>query len=127
MGQEKQRASTPMLEWIAAATGLVLTLALLALLGKEALLGQRDEVPTVEVRVERIVEKEGLFVVEVEAVNHHGATASAVEIEGTLGDTASTVTIDYVPGHSRRRAGLYFREDPRGGQLDVRALGYEEP
>ncbi len=127
MSQNKQRASTPMLEWIAAVTGLLLTLTLLVLLGKEALLGQRDDVPAVEVRVERIVEKEGLFVVEVEAVNRSGETASAVEIEGTLGDTASTVTIDYVPGHSRRRAGLYFREDPRAGQLDVRALGYEAP
>lgn len=127
MDRQKQRARTPALEWLSAATGLVLTLALLALLGKEALLGQRDDVPAVDVRVERVVEKDGVFVVEVEAVNHSGATASAVMIEGRLGEATSNATIDYVPGHSRRRAGLYFREDPRGGPLEVRALGYQEP
>jgi uncharacterized protein (TIGR02588 family) len=64
--------------------------------------------------------------------NHAEATAAAVQIEGTLASATSRAetsraTIDYVPGRSTRRAGLFFSADPSSGQLSVRATGYEEP
>ena len=60
------------------------------------------------------------------------ATAAAVQIEGELLDgerviATSQVTLDYVPGNSERRGGLFFREDPEAHGLKVRALGYAEP
>lgn len=123
---------TPVLEWIAAGVGLVLTLAVLVILGREALSGERDEVPMIVVTVERIVERDGQYLVEVKAANRAGAAASHVEIEGELtgggGEPVTgSATIDYVPGHSSRKAGLFFAQDPRLGRLEVRALGYEEP
>lgn len=129
---EAKKSTTPVLEWAAAAIGLVLTVALLIVLVREALAGERDGLPAVAVTVERVVERDGLFVVEVRAINNSGATASDVEIEASLtspgaAPVVSSATIDYVPGHSHRRAGLFFHADPRAGQLEVRALGYEEP
>jgi uncharacterized protein (TIGR02588 family) len=35
--------------------------------------------------------------------------------------------IAYVPGESVRRAGLFFKNDPRKHELRVRALGYADP
>lgn len=123
---------TPALEWIAAGIGLVLTLSVLAILSREAFSGQRGEPPMIGVTVERIVERDGQYLVEVKAANRTGAPASHVEIEGELtgeggAPVIGTATIDYVPGHSSRTAGLFFARDPRLGSLEVRALGYEEP
>jgi uncharacterized protein (TIGR02588 family) len=131
--QERQSGSgTPLLEWIASAVGLLLTLGILGSIGWEALTGGSGEPPAVDVAVERIVPTGHGYVVEVRARNRSSATAAAVQIEGTLKQggrevATSTAIIDYVPGESDRRAGLFFMEDPRGHQLGVRALGYAEP
>jgi len=123
----------PLLEWIAAGIGLVLTLGILTVIGREALSGEAERPPAVEVRAERVVPvATGGFVVEVAATNRSAATAALVGIEGRLrsGDSAvetSSVTFDYVPGHATRRGGLFFREDPRAHSLELRALGYQAP
>lgn len=133
MAEKRTKQRTPALEWVAAAIGLLLTLAVLGILAREALSGARHDVPMIAVTVERVIEREGQFLVEVKATNRTGAAASHVEIEGRLtpdgGGEPITgkATVDYVPGHSGRKAGLFFSADPRRGQLEVRALGYEEP
>jgi uncharacterized protein (TIGR02588 family) len=38
----------------------------------------------------------------------------------------SHTEIDYAPAHAEKRGGLFFSQDPRQGDLRVRALGYEE-
>ena len=53
-------------------------------------------------------------------------------IEGTLHSPdanaeSSTITLAYVPSGSQIFAGLYFQQDPRKFDLQVRALGYEQP
>ena len=122
----------PLLEWVAAAIGLVLTLGILAIIGREALSGEVDQAPAVEVRVERLVQTPAGFVVEIAATNRSGATAAAVGIEGVLKNGEAKVetsgtTFDYVPGHATRKGGLFFKEDPRRHKLEVRALGYQAP
>ena len=71
------------------------------------------------------------FLVPFEAVNDGDATAAAVEIVGRLrlGELTeeSRVTIDYLPAASYGRGGLWFRQDPRQGELVLRAEGYLEP
>ncbi|HEX6376715.1 MAG TPA: hypothetical protein VFZ91_13465 [Allosphingosinicella sp.] len=130
--KQDKPAREPLLEWIAAGIGLLLTLGMLAVIGREALSGEAEQVPAVEVRVERVVAAPAGFVVEIAATNRSGATAAAVQIEGALsdGETAvetSSAMLDYVPGHATRKGGLFFSKDPRLHRLEVRALGYQAP
>ena len=122
---------TPWLEWVAAAIGVALIATLVTIIGGEAMRGS-PRPPDVRVRVERVTPSAGGFVVEVRAHNASQRTAAEVTVEGTLardGETLATseATLDYVPGHSSRRAGLFFRDDPRAHDLSVRALGYRTP
>lgn len=126
------RSSPPLLEWIAAAIGLLLTLAVLGALGWESLKGSGNSTPVVETSINAITPTPVGYVVEVELHNRASVTAAAVEVEGELtkadGTVAtSTTTVDYVPGDSRRKAGLFFKDDPRRHRLEVRALGFAEP
>ena len=45
---------------------------------------------------------------------------------GAQAETAEAV-FDYVPAHSTRKGGLYFKDDPRTGQLTLTAKGYIDP
>lgn len=125
-------SGTPVLEWIAAAVGLVLTLTMLGFIGRQVPEPARDEPPALQVRVERISEAAQAWVVEVTVENLSPTTAAAVQIEGALQDGEQVIatsqgSFDYVPGHSSRRGGLLFEQDPRGFELTVRALGYADP
>ena len=128
----QQDSGTPLLEWIAAGIGLLLTLGILGSISWEAVKGGGEAAPAIEVTVERVTPVAAGYVVEVRARNHSPATAAAVQIEGELDKgsaepVTSSATIDYVPGESDRRAGLFFTDDPRAHKLEVRALGYAKP
>ena len=129
---KKAQAREPLLEWIAAGIGLILTLGIVAVIGREAIGGEASQPPAIEVSARRLVPTPSGYLVEIVAVNRSGATAAAVQIEGELmaGDTAvetSSLTLDYVPGHATRKGGLFFTRDPRRHRLELRALGYQEP
>ena len=128
----KKQATEPLLEWIAAGIGLLLTLGIVAVIGREVVSGEAADSPAIEVRAVSLAQTSTGFVVEVAATNRSGATAAAVQIEGELSSGAaaaetSSLTFDYVPGHATRTGGLFFREDPRLHKLELRALGYQEP
>ena len=131
-GRSGKAPKEPLLEWIAAGVGLVLTLGMMAVIGREALRGDPMQPPAIEVAATAITPIPSGFVVEVVAVNRSGGTAAAVQVEGELksGDESietSNLTFDYVPGHAQRKGGLFFREDPRRHRLEVRALGFQAP
>lgn len=132
MARQRKRPGTPLLEWIASAIGLLLTLGMLAVIGREAINRDADQLPAIEVAAGRVVATGSGFVVAFEAVNRSGGTAAAVAIEGELksGETSvetSGAVLDYVPGHSQRSGGLFFRRDPRRHRLELRAIGYQTP
>jgi uncharacterized protein (TIGR02588 family) len=129
---EADHESTPPLEWLASGIGLALTLGMLGLIGWQAYQGTAAPPPMITVAAERIVQSGSGFVVEIAVRNRSPATAAAVEIEGALKQGGQTVEtskaiLDYVPGNSERRGGLFFLEDPRPYQLELRPLGYAEP
>lgn len=129
---KKQPTSTPVLEWIAAGLGLAAILFVGVVIGREALTGEADQLPSLEVHATRIVPNAAGFVVEFEVVNHASGTAAAVEIEGQLGPEASPVetssaTLDYVAGNAQTKGGLFFKHDPRAQPLALRALGFQTP
>ncbi len=129
-GSDKQ-SGNPALEWIAAAIGLVMTLALLGYVGWQAASDSEEPPPQIVVATGATTPFRGGWVVEVEARNLSSSTASSVEVEGTLraggAETKAKTTFGYVPGHSTRRGGLFLPEDPNAGSLEVRASGYADP
>ena len=117
----------PALEWAAAAIGLLAALALLGILGREAMSGSPDEVPILETRLVAIESTPAGHVVQFEVANRSGQTAAAVQVKGVAGDEESDAEIDYVPGRSQARGGLLFRDDPRGQEIEIRVTGFQEP
>lgn len=133
MAKAQRKADrTPALEWIAAGIGLILTLAVFAVIGHEALTGEANELPAIEVAIGEVTPTASGFVVAFEARNAARGTAAAVEIEGTLksGETiveTSGAVIDYVPGRGKAEGGMFFKQDPRKHTLEARALGFQTP
>lgn len=120
------------LEWVIAALGLVLVVGTIALTLHDAL-GSPDAPPSLVVRADSVVALDGAgFLVRFTAENRGERTAADVPITGELrvgadSTESSEATLDYVPGRSRRRGGLYFRSDPRRGTLELRAGGFQDP
>jgi uncharacterized protein (TIGR02588 family) len=121
----------PWLAWVASAIGLLITAAVLGILLR-ALLEGGGTAP--EVRVERgaISAHASGFTVEIRARNMSGTTIAQVEVEGVLKQGGRAVetaraTFDFLPRHSARGAGLFFSNDPRPLQLELRAVGYALP
>jgi uncharacterized protein (TIGR02588 family) len=132
--QQKRRSKPgdiPPAEWAAAALGLMIVLFVLGFVLYEAAAGDSSP-PDLQLNMHTVRPIQSGYVVEVRIVNRGGTTASAVRIEGVLRDSAGNqeraeATVDYVAPHSRVTAGLFFRKDPRTGELRLRPLGYEEP
>jgi uncharacterized protein (TIGR02588 family) len=121
----------PWLEWVASGVGLLLVLGLFGVIGWQAFNGAATP-PAITVEVENVAPVEGGYRVLFRARNSAGEAAAQVEIEGTVTTTGappetSRVVLDYIPGHSERRGGLFFTWDARAGDLTVRATGFAEP
>lgn len=122
---------TPVLEWIAAALGLALTLAMLVYLVREGL-AAREGPPALTVAVEPAARTEGGFVVPFAVRNASLETAAAVEVVGRLEADGRVLeerrlSFTYIPGGGEARGGLIFQNDPAAGRLSIRPEGYEEP
>jgi uncharacterized protein (TIGR02588 family) len=135
--QKKQRrragapGDIPRAEWVVAGIGLAIVLAVLVFVLYEAVAGDSSP-PDIAVSVESVRAVQDGYVLELRIRNRGGTTAAAVPIEGVLRDRSGSeeraeATIDYVPARSSVTAGLFFRNDPRAGELRVRALGYRRP
>lgn len=122
--------SIPIVEWIIGAIGALLTLAAIAYLVNEGWRGDQRP-PVIAVTVTDIEQIRTGYRVRVKAHNEGGEAAGRVRIVGRLTtggeDEIAETELDYVPAHSDRSAGLFFRGDPRVGQLELRATGYEVP
>ena len=126
----KQAQRVPWLEWLAADIGLVLVLGVFGVIGWQAFNGSGSP-PVITVSVESTAPVEGGYQVLFRARNGSSEAAAQVEVEGKVstdgGEEVSRVVLDYVPGHSVRRGGLFFTRDPRSGTFAVRATGFVAP
>lgn len=129
---ERDDENTPLPELLLGSVGLLLTVALLAFFGYQALF-VRDGGPDLRASVTSVQgTADGQYVVEYEVANHGGVTAESVTVVGELvrdGEQVEQVssTVDYVPIKSSRSGGLVFSEDPGTGSLNVRATSYTRP
>lgn len=118
-----RRSGYPVLQWCAAAVGLAVTLTAIGVVLWEAL--QPPSLSTLTARIEDSAATPTGHVARIRVFNHGDETAAAVEVEGTIGDEVSQVTIDYVPGHGHADGHLQFEADPRGAEVRVR--GWSAP
>jgi uncharacterized protein (TIGR02588 family) len=131
-GKHKHHDPIPVLEWISAGAGLLIAVALFAIIGSAALTGSEDVVPHLSAQVDGVVRAGNGHVVQVTIQNRSSRTAASVQIEGALKQGSASVetssaSIDYVPGHSQATGGLHFTRDPRAYQLELRVIGHELP
>ena len=120
----------PLLEWIVAGIGLVLTLGTLGGLTLEALAPRTP--PDLSARELSVLPGAAGFRVEVEVSNRGRMTAAAVDVEGVLTPPAgapetAAATLDYVSGGGTETLTLRFHGDPRRGRLDLAVRGWSEP
>ena len=105
------------LEWAMGGLGLLLVLAVLAVLASEAF-GAREPA-RLEAELGEIRPVGAVWLAEVEVRNLGDETAAAVEVGGRLGDHAAAATLDYVPAHGEERVTLVFPADPRAAEISV--------
>lgn len=116
-------AATPILQWAMATLGGVVTAAIIGVVIWEAL--QPKAAPALSARIVGIEATASGHVAIVTVANEGDDTASAVDIEGVLGEETATATVDYVPGHGHARAFLRFNADPRAASVTVK--GWSAP
>ncbi|CAN5223950.1 hypothetical protein BH20ACI1_BH20ACI1_02100 [soil metagenome] len=127
----RQTEDTPILEWIIAAIGLILVVGTIGFMMYKGLTS-KDTPPNFTTKIERIEAVNSGYIVIFDLENIGEQTASGVNVEGELkngGESVETsgVTFDYAPSKSETKGGLFFKNDPKQFQIEIRAKGYAEP
>lgn len=124
----EQITNTPLLEKFIALLGLLIVLFVLSVTAYEAKTYD-DKLPEIEIENKGIVAQKQGFLVKISAKNIGSQATAGLQIEGEIGEgeekETSALTLDFVPAHSVREGGLFFRKNPEGVKL--RALGYQKP
>jgi uncharacterized protein (TIGR02588 family) len=123
--------STSPSEWVIGGVGAILVLGAIAYLTFLSIM-PKQALPTVSVEVDVPAQQNGeTYLVRFAARNLSSSTLAAVRIRGELrtGDRVETshVNFDYLPAFSARHGGLFFRQDPNRGELQIYATSYREP
>ena len=113
-----------LLEWLMGGLGLLIVLAVLAVILFEAMGPNSPAAP--EARLVSARPAGAGWVAEVEVSNPGDATAAAVEVEGRLGPDTARATLDYLPAHGRETVFLTFPADPRGA-VELTVPGWAGP
>ena len=118
-------------EWVSAAVGLVVVLATLGTLLWVAAPQERGAVePVLQATA---IERQGdRFRVQLRAYNAGPAPAAALRVTAQLRSGGQVleeadVELQYLPGHSSRKASVFFHRDPRQAELVLLPKGYEHP
>ena len=115
----------PILQWITAGLGLVLTLSAIGVIVLEAL--KPGTPPAFSLRVVEALPASGGWVAEVEVANAGSQAAGGVEVEGVQAQTTAGATLDYVAANGRATVFLAFPDDPRAAPPSLSVTGWAEP
>ena len=113
----------PVLQWVMAGLGLILTLAAAGVIVHEAI--QPPSPPDLTAEVTDVRPASSGFVAEIEVRNEGRDTAAAVQVEGRSGGETASTTIDYVPGKGSTAVALAFPGAP--APVEARVTGWSEP
>ena len=117
----------PLLEWVTAALGALVALALIGVIGWSALTEHPDELPQLSVQAGPVEPAGEARAIRFTVSNGAGRTAKQVQVEGKLGKQTASATLDYVPGRSEEHGALLFDAEPGGGTVELRITGYQLP
>jgi uncharacterized protein (TIGR02588 family) len=122
---------TPICEWLAAGTGLVLTLTVIGYLVFDGVTAG-DGPPELSVVGSPAQAVAGGFVVPMTVRNGGATTAAEVEVRGTLERGGAVIEerrarFAHIPAEGEAIGGLVFETDPSTARLRLAALGYAEP
>ena len=128
---EQKSKKIPALEWFVAAVGIILVVGTIGFMMYKAFTST-DTPPDFTTKIERIEAVNSGYIVVFKLINSGEQTAAGVNVEGELktgGESleTSSVTLDYAPSKSETKSGLFFKNDPRQFQLEIRAKGYAAP
>lgn len=129
--RDREDAGIPGWSWAVAAAGLALVLGSAGFMLYQQFTADTSP-PEIAIATESIGPRGSSFLVEILITNRGGSAAAGLVVEGVLkegsplGETSS-ITLDYVPARSERRAGLFFTKDPQKFDLQLRAVGYRDP
>ena len=118
------------IEWLTGLVSAVIVLAVIIWIAKDAFEDQ-DETPDLAVTGLMTERRSNGFQVSFEVSNSSSATASQVSVSAEILDGSDTVEeastiLDYVPGKSKARAGVIFRNDPTG-RINFHVSAFNEP
>lgn len=126
----KPANSTPVLEWVAAGLGALLTLSLVGALLGDVLKGDGRPPEFLVRKMQTVALRDG-HLVKIEVRNIGDAPAEQVEIEGLLrsaqGEERVSLAFDEIAARSSRQGGLIFKAHPEEGQLKLAAKAYIAP
>lgn len=130
-GNKSLEAQNPhWVEWLTGLVSAVIVLAVIGWIAKDAFTDQ-DTTPDLAATVVTTEQRSNGFQVSFEVSNGASATASQVTVQGEILDgshvveKASTV-LDYVPGKSKARGGMIFKNDPTG-RIALHVSAFNEP
>ncbi len=128
---EGQIKDTPVLEWLIAAVGLILVIGTIGFMMYKGLTS-KDKPPDFTTKIDRIDTVNSGYIIVFKLVNVGEQTAAGVNVEGELKNGTesvekSDVTFDYAPSTSETEGGLFFKNDPKQYQMEIRAKGYIKP
>lgn len=129
--KNNERKKTSALEWLFAVLGLLLVVSVIGYLIYEIVTNEKKP-PRLNVKIGEIIANEHGFLVKfkIENTGDENATDVTVEGEATRAKESvekSDVTIDYVPAHSEKKGGMFFKNDPHDFDFEIHAKGYNEP
>ena len=87
--------------------------------------------PQIKVIVRNVERSGDLYLVSFDVRNDSPRTAASLRVTGQLSENGTvernTVVFDYLPALSSRHGGLFFRNDPRKGELVIAPLSFVSP
>ena len=116
---EDQGETPPLLEWIASAIGLLLILRSLAVIARDAFNGSAGMTPDDRGRGRPASSRARAGFMRRDSRRATCRRSPPPQVDDRRQavrgrSRPARATIDYVPGHSARRGGLFFAQDPRG-------------
>ena len=129
-GKSLEAKNPHWVEWVTGLVSAVIVLVVIFWIANDAFKDQ-DISPDLAATIVITEQRSNGFQVSFEVSNVASATASQVAVQGEIRDgsdvieKASTV-LDYVPGRSKARGGLIFRNDPKG-RIIIRVSAFNEP
>lgn len=129
--KDQERKETSALEWLFAVLGLLLVVGVIGFLIYEIATDEKKP-PDLNVKIEEVIPNERGFLVKFTIENAGDENAADVTVEGELTRAKeslekSEVTVDYVPSHSEKKGGMFFKNNPREFDFEIYARGYNEP